>query len=191
MPRPCSALPISTEIASGRAYAQRVEAADGQSRFDAVTGAGQTDDGAGVAYQIEYAFRRADGGKVWIEDSGRWFAGADGKPARAHGVVRVIDERHERERKLIQLAQFDPLDRRDESRAPDRGARRHPRRSRALPRLLRLSARRHRSSRPAQRGLRLRRHRAGDRPARQAPASANCAATTGSAAFPATSSASS
>ena len=97
------------EVANGRAFAQRAEAADGQTRYDAVTGAGQTDGGQGVAYQIEYAFRRADDDKVWIEDSGRWFAGPDGKPARAHGVVRVIDERHERERKLIQLAQFDPL----------------------------------------------------------------------------------
>ena len=93
---------------SGRTFAQSVEAASGQSRFEAVTAGPQSDTGAGVAYQIEYAFRRADGSKAWIEDSGRWFAGAGGKPARAHGVVRSIDARHEREQKLIQLAQFDP-----------------------------------------------------------------------------------
>ncbi len=96
-------------IAGGRAYAQRVEAAGGPNRFEAITSASQTDNGAGVAYQIEYAFRRDDGEKVWIEDTGRWFAGTDGKPLRAHGVVRAIDERHERERKLTQLAQFDQL----------------------------------------------------------------------------------
>src|SRR6185437_15067054 len=97
------------DIASGRVYAQKVEADAGQSRFDAVTQGKPSDDGAGVAYQGEYAFRKDDGGKVWIEDIGRWFAGPDGKPARAHGVIRAIDARHERERKLIQLAQFDSL----------------------------------------------------------------------------------
>ena len=97
------------DIASGRVYAQKVEADAGQSRFDAVTQGKPSDDGAGVAYQVEYAFRKDDGVKVWIEDIGRWFAGPDGKPARAHGVIRAIDARHERERKLIQLAQFDSL----------------------------------------------------------------------------------
>jgi len=97
------------DIASGRGFAQKVEATDGQGRFDVVTRAGQNDGGTGVAYQIEYAVRRDDGEKVWIEDTGRWFAGPDSKPMRAHGVVRAIGERHERERRLIQLAQFDPL----------------------------------------------------------------------------------
>ncbi|HTQ82035.1 MAG TPA: sensor domain-containing diguanylate cyclase, partial [Pseudolabrys sp.] len=99
----------AAEIASGRAFAQRVQAASGQNRFEAVSGAAQSDPGAGVPYQIEYAFCRADGGKIWIEDTGRWFAGPDGKPARAHGVVRAVNERHEREHALIQLAHFDPL----------------------------------------------------------------------------------
>lgn len=98
------------QIASGRAYAARVKAAESQSRFDAVTQAGVSDDGAGIAYQVQYAFKRADtAGEVWLEDTGRWFASPDGKPLRAHGVVRAIDERHERERKLIALANFDPL----------------------------------------------------------------------------------
>ena len=98
----------ATEIASGRAFAQHVEAVAGHSRFDAVTSGAHSDAGAGVAYQIEYAFRRADGERIWIEDTGRWFAGADGKPARAQGVVRSIDARHEREHKLMQMAHFDP-----------------------------------------------------------------------------------
>ena len=47
--------------------------------------------------------------RLWVEDTGRWFAGADGKPARAHGTVRVINERHERERRLDYLARYDDL----------------------------------------------------------------------------------
>ena len=54
------------------------------------------------------AFKRGDE-KIWLEDTGRWFAGPDGKPVRAHGIVRAINERHERERKLVQLANFDAL----------------------------------------------------------------------------------
>jgi diguanylate cyclase (GGDEF)-like protein len=103
-------LGVDAAPASGRAFAQHVEPpSGGKGRFDTVTGSTQPDTGSGVAYQIEYAFRRADGEKIWIEDSGRWFAGADGKALRAHGVVRSIGARHERECKLIQLAQFDPL----------------------------------------------------------------------------------
>jgi len=68
------------------------------------------DDGAGVAYQIEYALRTTDGGdNIWIEDTGRWFAGPDGLPARAHGVMRVVTKRHQREASLERLAYYDAL----------------------------------------------------------------------------------
>ena len=40
---------------------------------------------------------------------GRWFADADGKPARAHGVVRVINERHDQDERLTYLSRFDGL----------------------------------------------------------------------------------
>lgn len=98
----------TAEIASGKAYARRVDAEGGQSRVDAIQQASPRDAGGGVAYQVQYAFKRGDK-KLWLEDTGRWFAGADDKPLRAHGIVRVITERHERERKLVQLAKFDPL----------------------------------------------------------------------------------
>jgi hypothetical protein len=43
-------------------------------------------------------------------------------PARAHGVVRVINERHEQEERLAYLSRFDAPHRRDESLASHRGA---------------------------------------------------------------------
>ena len=46
---------------------------------------------------------------IWIEDTGRWFAGPDGKPARAHGLVRVITDRCQQERQLALRSRFDPL----------------------------------------------------------------------------------
>lgn len=96
------------DIASGRAYAQRIIAEAGQSRIDAIHQSTLRDTGAGVPYQVEYAFKRGDEA-VWIEDTGRWYAGPDGKPQRAHGVVRAIGERHARDLKLTQLAKYDAL----------------------------------------------------------------------------------
>lgn len=96
------------EISSGRAYAQHVSAEGGQSRVDAILQSAQRDTGTGVGYQVQYALKRGDT-TVWVEDTGRWFAGPDGKPQSAHGLVRRIDERYEHERRLTQLAKFDPL----------------------------------------------------------------------------------
>jgi diguanylate cyclase (GGDEF)-like protein len=98
------------ELATGRQFAQRVDAGPGQSRADAVLGEPPTPVGSGgVSYQVQYALRRGDGNRLWLEDTGRWYAGPDGKPQRAHGIVRAINERHEREQKLTHLARFDPL----------------------------------------------------------------------------------
>ena len=98
------------DIASGKAYARRIDAEGGQARVDVVQQTGQHDGGDGVPYQVQYALKRGEGDeKIWLEDTGRWFAGPDGKPLRAHGIVRAINERHERERELLQLAKFDSL----------------------------------------------------------------------------------
>ena len=104
-------VPDAAFIASGRAFAQLVDPQGGRSRFDAVLNSGVKDEGAGVPYQVQYALRPTPESAPlhWIEDSGRWFAGPDGAPARAHGVVRVIDERREQEQRLAYLSSFDGL----------------------------------------------------------------------------------
>ena len=97
-------------ISSGRDYAKLLGPDAATSRFDAVMKSSQRDEGSGVPYQVQYALHPAGADKVlWIEDTGRWFAGADGKPARAHGVVRVINERHAEEERLAYLSRFDGL----------------------------------------------------------------------------------
>lgn len=102
---------ISTgQISSGRAFAALLSPDGTQNRYDTVMGDQRKDLGTGVAYEIRYALKQAAPGQVyWIEDVGRWFAGADGKPARADGVVRNITERHRREQELARLSQSDPL----------------------------------------------------------------------------------
>ena len=54
-------------------------------------------------------FDHAGAEPIWVEDIGRWFGGANGKPARAHGIVRVINERHDQEEHLTYLSRFDGL----------------------------------------------------------------------------------
>ncbi|MEA2989546.1 MAG: hypothetical protein QOG83_2257 [Alphaproteobacteria bacterium] len=97
-------------IASGQAYARLVDSQSSRTRADAVMRSGSQDNGAGIPYQVQYALRSsATAEMLWIEDTGRWFAGPDGSPLHAHGVVRVINERHQREQQLAQLARLDTL----------------------------------------------------------------------------------
>jgi len=96
-------------IATGRAYAALLDPQSPTTRFDAMARASGRDEGNGIAYQAEYCLRTAAGERLWLEDLGRWFAGADGRPARAHGVVRAINERHAREERLAYLSQCDDL----------------------------------------------------------------------------------
>jgi diguanylate cyclase (GGDEF)-like protein/PAS domain S-box-containing protein len=100
----------SGQIASGKSFAALLSPESLQNRYDAVFRDQRKDPGSGIAYEIRYALKQsAPGQVVWIEDVGRWFAGSDGKPARADGVVRNITERHRREQELKQLSQSDPL----------------------------------------------------------------------------------
>ena len=98
-------------LTSGRSFAGLIDPQSGPSRSDTVMRSGLRDEGAGIPYLVQYALRTPtdDLEVIWIEDSGRWFAGPDGKPSRAHGVMRVINERHEREQQLIHLSRFDTL----------------------------------------------------------------------------------
>ena len=104
-------IPDIAAASSGRAYAQLLEVENAQARFDIVAKSGKRDDGHGVAYQIQYRIRpdAASETRLWVEDTGRWFAGSDGRPARAQGVLRVINERYEHERQLTFLARHDGL----------------------------------------------------------------------------------
>ncbi len=103
----------SETISTGRAYAQLIEADNDAApgRFDAIMQSVERDEGHGVFYRLQYCLRPDPGAetRLWIEDTGRWFAGSDGRPARAHGIVRVINERHEQERRLGYLARCDGL----------------------------------------------------------------------------------
>ena len=99
-------------LRSGRHYAGLIDPSCGTSRYDAVMMAGGTDAGQGVAFQVEYLFRpggRGNPQSLWLEDTGRWFAGPDGRPAQILGTVRRIDERRREQQNLNFLSLCDPL----------------------------------------------------------------------------------
>ena len=180
-------------IASGGRYARLIDHKDGRSRVDAVMNSGMKDDGAGVPYEVQYALKPTpDSAPLhWIEDTGRWFAGADGTPARAHGVVRVINARREQEQQLAYLSRFDPLTGEMNRWHLTAVLEQTLEEAMQAALVLRLPAGRDRQSRPHQRSLRLQYRRRGDRGGRRRASARRCAARTISAGSPATSSASS
>ena len=96
-------------LASGAAFARLIEP-KASIRLDALGQAAAAVTGKGVAYRIEYGVRTATSAPViWIEETGCWFAGADGRPARAQGIVRIDNERHARDEQLVRLSRHDPL----------------------------------------------------------------------------------
>jgi EAL domain-containing protein (putative c-di-GMP-specific phosphodiesterase class I) len=78
-------------ISTSRHYTQLLDAGNVQARFDAVMQTDQRDEGRGVFFQTEYCIRldSGSGAKLWIEDSGRWFAGPSGRPE----IVAALNER--------------------------------------------------------------------------------------------------
>ena len=99
-------------VATGRTFAALLDSANLTSRHDAVLNGTASDQGEGVAYEVQYTLLPHGGGseqRLIVEDSGRWYADQSGRPARACGVVRVINERHERDQRLAFLSRYDEL----------------------------------------------------------------------------------
>lgn len=99
----------AASLSTGGEFAKLIEPVR-SIRTDTVTSSSAVDRGEGVPYRIEYGVRASTTHPVlWIEESGCWFAGADGRPARVQGIVRIDNERHAREEQLLKLSRHDPL----------------------------------------------------------------------------------
>jgi diguanylate cyclase (GGDEF)-like protein len=96
-------------VSTGRGYAALFDHDNLTSRHDVILNGVALDRGEGVAYEVQYALMPPGRERLIVEDVGRWYASADGRPARACGVVRVINERHEREQRLAFLSRYDEL----------------------------------------------------------------------------------
>lgn len=72
----------------GMGFSRLIEPGSGRSRYDAIMETTTVDIGEGVIFRTRYALD-LNGRKVWVDDSGRWFAGMDGRPARVRGILRI------------------------------------------------------------------------------------------------------
>ncbi len=98
------------DFSSGRGYARHVDPEAGVSRYDTVMTSDKTDRGEGVNFSCEYVVVPPGSDEaVWVEDTGAWFVGDNGRPGRVVGTVRNITARKHRERHLTYLASFDEL----------------------------------------------------------------------------------
>jgi EAL domain-containing protein (putative c-di-GMP-specific phosphodiesterase class I) len=82
-------LPHRDILPTGEAFAQAIEPESGAGRAEAIQASDETDQGEGVAYRTRYALRIKADRLVMVEDTGRWYADAEGRPAHARGTLRV------------------------------------------------------------------------------------------------------
>jgi diguanylate cyclase (GGDEF)-like protein len=99
----------AASLQSGAEFAKLIEP-DRAVRSNALSQSPPLRQGEGARYRIEYGMRTSTSNPVrWIEEAGAWFAGADGRPARVQGIVRVNNESHARDEQLLKLSRHDPL----------------------------------------------------------------------------------
>jgi diguanylate cyclase (GGDEF)-like protein len=99
----------AASLASGAEFAKLIDPV-GSIRSDALAHSSPVRRGDGAHYRIEYGVRISTSEPVlWIEETGCWFAGPDGRPVRAQGIVRINNERRARDEQLLRLSRHDPL----------------------------------------------------------------------------------
>ncbi len=68
--------------------------------------------GKGAHYRVQYRFsphgRRSDH-SLWLEDHGRCWFDDEGRPQKARGIIRVINERYHEEQRLLYRSDHDEL----------------------------------------------------------------------------------
>jgi diguanylate cyclase (GGDEF)-like protein len=99
----------AASLSSGAELARLIEP-KGSVRAEALALSPPLHGSAGTPYRIEYGMRASiTAPMLWVEETGCWFAGPDGRPARAQGIVRIENERHARDEQLLTLSRHDPL----------------------------------------------------------------------------------
>jgi len=99
-------------LGKGRALALLVDPEQAGARYDAITGGAHVAPGTEIRYCLHYRFL-PDGRRgrkaLWVEDTGVCTIDADSRPVQAQGTLRVIDDRREREERLLFLGSHDEL----------------------------------------------------------------------------------
>lgn len=99
-------------IDRGRAFALLVDPEQAGARYDGITGSPHVAPESELRYCLRYRFLpegRRGRAALWIEDTGVCSIDAEGRPRLAQGTLRVINDRLEREERLVYLGSHDEL----------------------------------------------------------------------------------
>ena len=106
------------DIATGAGF-QFLIAAEHVTRRQAAVSASATmqtaviaTEAGGIPYRVQYRFLpggRRSSTALWIEDHGRWWPDAHGRPQTARGILRIINERYKEEQRLLHRSDHDEL----------------------------------------------------------------------------------
>lgn len=104
-----------TRHLKGRSYESMLGSQSLETRFGKVRSAtidAKAAPGTPVPYQCVYLLQpdtESEDAPLWIEDTGSWFPGENGRPVRAEGSIRIINDRRKREEDLRRQSDFDDL----------------------------------------------------------------------------------
>jgi diguanylate cyclase (GGDEF)-like protein len=94
-------------LTTGAGFAGLISADSATSRFHAIHHGLGVDEGSGAPFRAAYRLALPKGGCLEVEDFGRWFADANGRPCRVHGIVRILSRN--RDAGLCHHAAFEGL----------------------------------------------------------------------------------
>ncbi|MGL4637023.1 MAG: EAL domain-containing protein [Beijerinckiaceae bacterium] len=99
----------SDRISTGTAFNTLLDPLSPSTRSETILLGETKDNGSGVPYRLMFAIQQAGSTLKWFEDTGRWFAGADGRAVSARGVVRRMDALSDADRKEVAASKLDDL----------------------------------------------------------------------------------
>ena len=100
------------KIDRGRAFALLVDPEQAGARYDGITGGPHVAPETELRYCLRYRFLpegRRGRAALWLEDTGVCSIDVEGRPRLAQGTLRVINDRREREERLVFLGSHDEL----------------------------------------------------------------------------------
>ncbi len=92
----------------GDSFADLVADNSDTSRYHAIFHSDRAAGEEGTPYRAQYGLLAEGRQVIAVEDFGRWFADSAGRPARAHGVLRIISDPAKRDG-LSEVSRRDPL----------------------------------------------------------------------------------
>lgn len=100
------------KVAMGHAFNSLIAPEHLERRRSAFTSKTGEDLGNGVPYKVQFRFLPKglrSRSSIWLEDQGRWWADANGKPTHARGVMRILNDAYREEQRLLYSGDHDEL----------------------------------------------------------------------------------